>query len=188
MKKNLEDYVFVMPLLNQKLCNKVIEELQNVKWKIHTFYAHRDRKSETVSNGNDLDSSYEAIPSNHIIMKCIWKAIHKYIVENLKFSWFPGWEGYTKLKYNRYNKNKLMAEHCDHIHDMFEGKVRGIPILTVLISLNNNYKGGELIFFQNKEYKLKPGEVIIFPSNFLYPHKVMPITEGTRYTCISWVY
>ena len=37
MKKNLEDYVFVMPLLNQKLCNKVIEELQNVKWKMHTF-------------------------------------------------------------------------------------------------------------------------------------------------------
>ena len=71
---------------------------------------------------------------------------------------------------------------------MFEGKVRGIPILTVLVSLNNNYNGGELILFQNKEYKLNSGEVIIFPSNFLYPHKVMPVTEGTRYTCISWVY
>ena len=35
---------------------------------------------------------------------------------------------------------------------------------------------------------LKKGDVIIFPSNFMYPHKVEPVTKGTRYYYISWVW
>ena len=186
MKNKLEDYVSIIPLLNKELCNKAIQELQTAKWKVHTFYSHRERKSETL--GDDLENSFDVIPSNKEIMDNIWKALHKYIVEDLKFPWFGGWDGFTNLKFNRYNNNKSMAEHCDHIHDMFEGRVRGIPILTVLGLLNEDFEGGELIMFQDKEYKLKAGEVIIFPSNFLYPHKVNPVSKGTRYTFISWVH
>ena len=106
----------------------------------------------------------------------------------MKFPWYNSWEGFNVLKFNRYHKNQLMKEHCDHIHSMFQGKVRGIPILSVIGALNNNYEGGEFVMFQDKEYKIKAGEILIFPSIFLYPHKVMPVTKGTRYTYITWVY
>jgi hypothetical protein len=26
----------------------------------------------------------------------------------------------------------------------------------------------------------------MFPSNFLYPHSVLPVTEGTRYSIVTW--
>ena len=81
-----------------------------------------------------------------------------------------------------------MKEHCDHIYELFDGKIKGVPILSVIGSLNNNYKGGELVMFEDKEYKIKAGEILIFPSNFLYPHKVLPVTKGTRYTYVSWVF
>ena len=35
---------------------------------------------------------------------------------------------------------------------------------------------------------IPPGAVLIFPSNFMYPHKVEPVTKGTRYSYVSWVY
>jgi predicted 2-oxoglutarate/Fe(II)-dependent dioxygenase YbiX len=53
--------------------------------------------------------------------------------------------------------------------------------------LNDDFEGGEFVFF-NKElkYKLEKGDAIMFPSNFMYPHEVMPVTQGTRYSIITW--
>ena len=189
MKNKLEDYVLTVPnVLTKELCKKIIKELKSSTWKTHTFYSHRDKTSRPVSEGKDLENTFDVIPSYQVINDGVWKAIHKYIVEELKFPWYDGWEGFSALKFNRYHKNQLMKEHCDHIHSLFEGKVRGIPILSVIGALNNNYEGGEFVMFEDKEYKIKAGEILIFPSLFLYPHKVMPVTKGTRYTYITWVY
>ena len=81
-----------------------------------------------------------------------------------------------------------MAEHCDHIQSIFDGNIKGIPILSVLGILNNDYEGGEFIMFKNKKINLLKGDLLIFPSVFLYPHKVEPIKKGTRYSFISWVH
>ena len=32
----------------------------------------------------------------------------------------------------------------------------------------------------------KANRMIIWPSNFLYPHSVKPVTEGIRYSVVSW--
>jgi predicted 2-oxoglutarate/Fe(II)-dependent dioxygenase YbiX len=42
--------------------------------------------------------------------------------------------------------------------------------------------------FEDTPIEFKTGDLIIFPSIFLYPHKVLPVTKGTRYSYISWVY
>ena len=54
--------------------------------------------------------------------------------------------------------------------------------------MNDAYEGGEVALF-NRElvYKLDAGDVLVFPSNFMYPHEIMPVTEGTRYSIITWV-
>ena len=42
--------------------------------------------------------------------------------------------------------------------------------------------------FEDKTYKLNKGDVLMFPSTFLYPHRVEPVIEGTRYSYVSWIY
>ena len=64
--------------------------------------------------------------------------------------------------------------------------------LSVIINLNDNYEGGDLIFSdqKNKEikrFKLSKGSIVFFPSNFMYPHAIEPITKGTRYSIVSWL-
>lgn len=117
----------------------------------------------------------------------LWLAIDSYI-KDYKFNWFNGWQGYSRIRFNRYSKTKKMAEHCDHIHSLFDGEIKGIPILSIVGTLNENYEGGEFIMFQDKEIKLLTGDLLIFPSNFLYPHRVDPVKKGTRYSYVSWVY
>ena len=63
--------------------------------------------------------------------------------------------------------------------------------LSIIYLLNNDYEGGDLIFKSPGEEKItkilkKPNKVIVWPSNFMYPHKVTPITKGIRYSIVSW--
>ena len=53
------------------------------------------------------------------------------------------------------------------------------------------YEGGELSFkntFNDDEISIKstPGTLVIWPSNFLFPHAVKPVQKGTRFTIVAW--
>jgi hypothetical protein len=192
MKKKLSNYVkHYKSFFNESLCDKTIKELKNLNnsfWTEHKFYNSQTNKLETLSGDQELSFAYlNKISTKEIIMKELWNGINDY-VSGLKFPWFSSWNGYTEIKFNKYSENKKMAEHCDHIQSMFEGKNKGIPTLSVLGILNDDYKGGEFIMFQDEEIKFKKGDLLIFPSIFLFPHKVEPIKKGTRYSFISWVW
>lgn len=64
--------------------------------------------------------------------------------------------------------------------------------LSAIYFVNDDFKGGELIF-SDPSYEIEitiPPEknsLVIWPSNFLYPHKVNAVTEGVRYTVVSWL-
>ena len=81
-----------------------------------------------------------------------------------------------------------MANHCDHIQSLFDGEKKGIPILSIIGILNDDYEGGELIMFEDKKINTKKGDLLIFPSNFLYPHQITPVTKGVRYSYVSWLW
>ena len=192
MNKNLKHYIkHYKSFLEVDMCDKTVSELNLLEkslWKDHTFYNLREDKFEKLSGDQELSTLYSTkISTKEIIMKQIWNGIYKYIMD-LKFSWFNGWEAYSEVRFNKYSKNTKMAQHCDHIHTLFDGKQKGIPILSVLGILNDDYKGGEFVMFENEEIKLKKADLLIFPSLFLYPHKVEPVKKGVRYSFISWVW
>ena len=81
-----------------------------------------------------------------------------------------------------------MAEHCDHISSLFDGNVKGIPMLSIVGQLNDDFDGGEFVMWRDKVIPFETGDVIIFPSNFMYPHRVEPVTKGDRYSYVSWAY
>jgi predicted 2-oxoglutarate/Fe(II)-dependent dioxygenase YbiX len=70
---------------------------------------------------------------------------------------------------------------------MFDGERKGVPILSVLGLLNDDFEGGEF-FMIDKQREFSKGDILIFPSNFIYPHVVKPVTKGIRYSFISWIW
>ena len=59
-----------------------------------------------------------------------------------------------------------------------------------ILMLNNDYEGGELSFKLDGEIetiKPAPGKLIIWPSNFMYPHAVKPLRKGVRYSVVAWM-
>ena len=33
----------------------------------------------------------------------------------------------------------------------------------------------------------KPNSLVIWPSNFIYPHRFTPVESGTRYSVVAWL-
>jgi len=106
--------------------------------------------------------------------------------------------GFYKAKFPKMNSNKINQidllkytpggkydVHIDHYSSFARH-------LSVIINLNDDYKGGDLVFTDQKNnvvkrLKLKKGSIVFFPSNFMYPHRIEPITKGTRYSIVAWL-
>ena len=159
--------------------------VKNNTWEKHYFYTFRQ---EFIQNENELSVSWNEGKLEKQLQNKLWYAIEKYIVKDFNFKWFSGWSGYKEVRFNKYDKDTEMKEHCDHIHTIFDGTIKGIPILSIVGCLNEDYEGGEFIMWQTEKIEIPEGAVLIFPSNFMYPHKVNPVTKGTRYSYVSWVY
>ena len=91
----------------------------------------------------------------------------------------------SDFRVNRYSKGGFMSEHTDNNHHSHKQRY-GFPHGSILFFLNDDYEGGEFIVADNI-YKPKKNSSIIFPSNFMFPHSVNKIEEGTRYSIITWL-
>ena len=78
-----------------------------------------------------------------------------------------------------------MSSHCDNIHHS-HGQKYGYPLATVLLFLNDDFKGGEFIVSE-LQLNIKKGDAIIFPSNFMFPHEVKEVKSGTRWSIVTWL-
>jgi len=189
--KNLKDYILHLDnWISKDILEVTLKELsKSKKWERHK-YAGNDYVAESKNGNKELDVWYpHDLTYIRELHQLTWKALEKYIIiDKISGDHFPGWKGFNQLRFNRYNKDQIMSKHCDHIHNLFTGERRGIPILSIVGVLNDNYQGGEFIMFDDYEIKFKPGDVIVFPSVFLYPHLIKPIKKGTRYSFVSWCY
>ena len=142
---------------------------------------------EMLSGNQELDT-INYIPTTYkIFMDTIFESLKKYM-KHIDLPYFNGWSGYSQIRWNRYKEDRKMAEHCDHIQSLFDGDRKGVPTLSCLGCLNDDYEGGDLVFFGDKIVEFKRGDLLIFPSNFLYPHRVEPVKSGVRWSYISWVW
>ena len=188
---NLKDYILHLDnWIPKNICEKSIEELSNYDWEQHQWTNAKTFESKSKFGNKELDVCYNYnLTYSKELHELTWKALEKYIlIDKIGGEIFNGWKGFCPIRFNRYNKNQIMSKHFDHIHSLFTGDIRGIPILSIVGVLNDNYKGGEFIMFDDYEIKFKSGDLIIFPSVFLYPHLVKPIKQGTRYSFVSWCY
>lgn len=86
------------------------------------------------------------------------------------------WEAFNFVKYG---PGQHFQEHHDH------GFSYNCTVSLVAYP-NDDYEGGELNFrLQNLTVKPKAGDLFIFPSNYMYPHKAMPVHSGTKYSIVT---
>ena len=59
-------------------------------------------------------------------------------------------------------------------------------VVSLVGYLNDDYEGGE-IEFNVLGVKIKPeaGDLVVFPSNFIYTHRAHPVISGIKYSIVT---
>jgi len=166
-------------------CQQSLRELDSAQFQKHWYY--NTKTQEKFSNDSDCYTSSEHLSTSQVIMDNVVGSIDTYQKE-LEFPWFHEWSSVSNPRWNKYTVGTEMKKHCDHITNLFDGSRRGIPVLTILGLFQNSDKGGDLILFDDKTVNFQPMDILIFPSIFLFPHRVTPILEGVRYSFVCWAW
>ena len=93
-------------------------------------------------------------------------------------------DGYTLRKI--YGGTK---RHVDGVHSKTGGFTSFVRAMSFIAVLNDDYDGGIFNFpNQNLKFKVKKGEVVMFPPYWTHPHSVSSVGEGqARYTINTWI-
>lgn len=184
-KKCLEDYIFVMEnVVPEELCDRILNEYSNSNDWTSTGVGQGEI-NKNIRNCDVISISQQVIIDKNVDVRkkldedffvCASKAISKYrelypeVVSEID-------TGYDLL---RYTKGQFYTQHTDS----FKAQQRTVSCSFLL---NDDYEGGEFAFF-DREIMIRGGKgsIVMFPSNFMFPHEVMPVTSGTRYSIITW--
>ena len=93
------------------------------------------------------------------------------------------------LTHEDYQMLKYSGSTNDHYDAHYDGGPSTKRWISAIIYLNDDYEGGELEFV-HFGVKLKPtkGSLVIFPSNYAYSHIAHPVTSGTKYAIVTWIW
>ena len=170
-------------IVSQELCNAIIEE-------------DFDYSKSTYSTNKGISPNKERVKmdeiwirKDHVFYEELNHAVsgvaERYSEEVKKNKRDFVVQKTTDFRLNKYEKGGYMSLHSDNIHHS-HGQQYGFPQASVLLFLNDNFKGGEFIVSE-LQLNIKKGDAIIFPSNFMFPHEVKKVTQGTRWSIVSWL-
>jgi len=183
--KHLHDYIVVFEnLVPTDLCDDILTEYKDSDdWQ--QALVGSGQVHQTVRNVDTINVSMEHIISkNHSVRKDI--DLRLYAVAGNAIRQYNNQFNHAKIEQDtgyellRYNQGQFYVEHTDS----FKERPRAV---SCSLALNDDYDGGEFAFFNRElKYKLKKGSVLMFPSNFMYPHEILPVTKGRRWSIITW--
>ena len=190
-KTTLQDTIFIVrKIIPDNLCDFVVQDIEKRNWKPHTWYSATNNtygSEETM----ELDVQGTSPELQQLLTPIIIQAGGAY---NQNFAFLKSektqqiMNKFTTLRFNRYAPGQIMRQHVDHIHSIFDGQEKGIPVLSFILNFNDDYEGAKLFFWDDYELDLGKGDIVMWPSNFLYPHGVTEATKGKRYSAVTWAW
>ena len=181
---SLLDLVKVYNAIPKSSCSNIIKKSADLTWHTHSWSGYSTIEASPSTNTEFLRSPVDNVMKLQLIPR-INECLDNYKIDSEIAIEITG-SSHPSL--NRYDTGTKMLPHHDHIHSLFSGPIKGIPILSIVGLLNDDFEGGEFVFWNDEVIKLVAGDVLIFPSLFAYQHQVNIITKGSRYSFVSWAY
>jgi hypothetical protein len=182
----LKEYICIFDnIVSDELCDQILTEYHDQCGDWSSSSVGGGTIDRSIRNADVIGISHNVIMQKNsnvrqLIDKNLWECAAKSIsLYNEKYPTASIVEdsGYDLL---RYNTGYFYKEHTDS----FKQQPRAV---SCSFALNNDFEGGEFSFFGRKlKISLKKGSVIMFPSNFMYPHEILEVTKGTRYSIVTW--
>lgn len=189
-ESKLKDLIVVEKgLIPKDVCDHVIQTIEKRDWAPHTWYNAQagtfgSEATMELDVQNTTEELQELLTPYVIAAGASYNEKAHYNCERTKQIMYK----FSKIRFNRYSPGQIMRKHHDHIASLFSPPEQGIPVLSFIGNLNDDYEGADLVFWDDYTVPLGKGDIIMFPSLFLYPHAVTEATKNRRYSFVSWAW
>ena len=170
------------PIFTPKQCQMVINK--GISLKSEEAKVGMGQKPGGGYNPNKRVTTISWIPFKE--MPEMYRDIEKTMLQaNNNHFGFEGMQLTEPGQFTHYPTGGFYEWHMDNdVLGKHQPPVRKIS-MTLLLSPENEFEGGELEFMSNgKTAKLKQGQAIFFAS--WLQHRVKPVTKGERYSLVMW--
>lgn len=176
-------------LIPTNLCDYIVDEIEKKEWRPHSWY---NNVQGTFGSEETKELDVQNITAEHqqLLTPFMISAGASY---NAKYHFecertMQIMNKFSAIRFNRYSPGQIMRQHHDHIHSLWNTQDAGIPVLSFILNLNDDYEGADLYFWEDHKVPLGKGDVAMFPSLFLFPHGVTEATRGRRFSAVSWAW
>ncbi len=146
--------------------------------------AWEDGKKTAGSHASKVKNNMQLNRDSKISKKCSQLILEK-ILSNPLIKSFALPKTIHGIMFTKSLKNMSYGRHVDN---PFMSTGRSDLSFTISLTEKSSYRGGELIIEEmnnEKEFKLKAGEIVIYPSTYL--HSVKKVDHGERLVCVGWI-
>ena len=143
-------------------------------------------KNTGVNDKNKRITTISWLPFNRPDTIPMYKNIEQWVKNiNMNHFGFDGIQITEQAQYTEYPEGAFYEWHTDNDVDMkLQPPVRKIS-MTLLLSDENDFEGGDLEMIDDKKRpKMKRGHAIFFAS--FVRHRVTPVTKGNRKSLVMW--
>lgn len=183
-------------VFSAELCDKLINEYQNDEWSDAKTLGPLDNfrvcKSILISHSKVIQDRERRKQLDQTIFETIGPVIKEYADSFDGHLSYEADEGYDILKYEPGDYYREHTDDPEKVEVDENGNLKPSSLIkrkvTFIVQLNEDFEGGGLSFFDDTHrIEVKKGSVILFPSNYLFPHQALPVTKGVRYSLITWI-
>tara|TARA_R100001440_G_C2490534_1_gene114968 strand:+ start:255 stop:875 length:621 start_codon:yes stop_codon:yes gene_type:complete len=196
---NKNSFCIIPNAVPTHICDKIVKYGNEHKQKMAvTGNISKRKKPLTQKEIKDLKkhrNSRVTFLNDWWIQRHVFPAIQE---ANIVAKWNLSITGHESMQFTKYNKGQFYDWHYDSWVDPYKNNTVRKLSVTVSLSDENDFEGGDLEFAiqdNNAREPLKKllrtchevrkkGSLVVFPS-FLW-HRVTPVIRGTRYSLVIW--
>ena len=188
----LDECIYVAEqIIPADLCDAIVQDIETRPWEPHTWYnevtdSHSSKQTMELDVQNTTPELQRVLANFVVEAGKIYNKNYSYPYADQPDRSGQFMSQFSPVRFNRYKPGQIMRQHHDHIHSLFDGKIKGVPVLTFILNFNDDYEGADLFFWEDTVAKLGKGDIIMYPSNWLFPHGVTEATKGKRYSGAVW--
>jgi hypothetical protein len=132
-------------------------------------YKKTDIEGDKSSYGLELQDIWQSVYDRSI------QAV-KHYANHFRLGELRYWEA---MNFVKYGPGQHFQEHHDHGYSYN-------CVVSLVGYPNDDYEGGEINFrLQGLTIKPTAGDLFIFPSNYMYPHRAMPVKSGIKHSVVT---
>lgn len=191
----LSDLIQVVDCLTHEEVSSCLKLLEKEQWEPTTVFSKDKCHVDTNFRSNERVCLTENSKLAQIMHKGMNAALLTYrdTLMNLHGTFnkypIPGSWGTSSWRESiqvlRYEKGQYYKWHSDSAID------KSVPeyhrTISIVLYLQNAEVGGRTNF-AHRYYKPKPGQALIFPSNWCFPHEAEAVERGTKIAAVTWYY